>query len=82
MPYSHYLVGKACQEQTLKLNGPIHKLFEYVPNFNFKIKQGTLTKGEGSVLLTYLYNKFKSAAFDIGNIVYFFTKQTILQLSS
>jgi len=39
------------------------------------IEQGTLTEGEGSVLLTSLYLLFWISSFYIKNIIYFFTKQ-------
>jgi hypothetical protein len=36
--------------------------------------QGRLTEGKGSVQLTSCTNKFRSAAFEIENIIYFLTK--------
>ncbi len=40
-------------------------------NMNGLPGQGTLTEGKGSVQLISLYKQFRSAAFEIENIIYF-----------
>jgi hypothetical protein len=45
------------------------------------IKHGTLVEGEGIVQLTSLYKQVRSAAFNLVNIIYIFTKQAALKRS-